>query len=246
MPKTPPRRKPAAKKKPRPKSAPRRPKAKAKTARASRPKTVPRAARAQQPKIVAKAARAQRPAAGRASTLATRFSREELEAAFQRYWRCGAVGENWDAWADRFTENATYVEHVLGNLQGREAIRGWIKPIMALYPEIYTAYEWHMVDPETGRVCVYMQNRRDHPSGQGTIDFPGITILQYAGNGRFDFEEDFWAVPQAQRTLAEYREACAQHDPDHPQRQSRHDWGKGPAWTRGGASYAERPPAPTR
>jgi hypothetical protein len=30
---------------------------------------------------------------------------------------------------------------------------------------------------------VYMQNRRDHPSGTGTIDFPGITILGYAGDG---------------------------------------------------------------
>ena len=38
-------------------------------------------------------------------------------------------------------------------------------------------------DYEIGRAVVYMQNRRDHPSGRGVIDFPGITILQYAGDG---------------------------------------------------------------
>ena len=168
------------------------------------------------------------------------YSRDELEQAFRRYWRTGAVGEDWDAWADLFTEDASYVEHVLGSLSGREAIRAWIKPIMAQFGELYTAYEWHVVDQELGRVVVYMQNRRDHPSGQGTIDFPGITILDYAGNGQWRREEDFWAVPQAQATSQEYAEACARFDPEHKRKQTRHHWGNGPEWTRGGRSYAER------
>ena len=62
-----------------------------------------------------------------------RFDREDMESAFRHYWRCGAVGEDWDAWADLFTLDADYVEHVLGNLKGREAIRAWIKPIMEQY-----------------------------------------------------------------------------------------------------------------
>jgi len=172
------------------------------------------------------------------------FSRDELEQAFQRYWRTGAVGEHWDAWADLFTEDADYVEHVLGNLKGREAIRNWIKPIMVQYSELYTAYEWHSVDAEHGRVVVYMQNRRDHPSGKGVIDFPGITILEYAGNGQWKREEDFWAVPTAYSATSAYAEACKQFDPDHKQKMTRNDWGNGPAWTKGGRSYAERPPPP--
>src|SRR5262249_31324396 len=162
------------------------------------------------------------------------------------YWRCGAVAEDWDAWADCFADDVHYVEHVLGTMRGREAVRAWIKPIMAQYGELYTAYEWHMVDPETGRVGVYMQNRRDHPSGDGTIDFPGITVLQYAGAGRFGYEEDLWAVPQAQRANEAYATARAEHDPDHPAKRTRLHWGDGPAWTRGGRSWAERPPAPGR
>src|SRR5258707_9257333 len=88
------------------------------------------------------------------------FDRDEVEAAFRTYWQLGAVNEDWDNWCDTcFTEDVAYVEHILGNKQGREAVRAWIKPTMADYGEMYTAYEWHMLD-DTGRVVVYMQNRR--------------------------------------------------------------------------------------
>ena len=109
-----------------------------------------------------------------------KFSKAELEKAFQSYWRTGAVNEDWDGFANNFTQDALYIEHVLGTMHGREKIRSWIKPIMEEYCELYTAYEWHTIDEEAGRAIVYMQNRRDHPSGVGTIDFPGITILLYA------------------------------------------------------------------
>ena len=172
--------------------------------------------------------------------LPRRFTKDELEQDFRRYWRTGAVGERWSEWADLFAPDARYVEHILGTRHGREEIRGWIVPIMAKYPEIYTAYEWHMLD-ESGRVVVYMQNRRDHPSGTGVIDFPGVTLLQYAGDGLWSLEEDFWAVPQAQRAFQEYADACKVHDPDHAQKMTRLDWGQGPGFTRGGHSYRERP-----
>ena len=126
------------------------------------------------------------------------FDRDEVEAAFRNYWALGAVGEDWDAWCDEcFTEDVTYIEHILGSKDGREAVRAWIKPTMEDYGEIYTAYEWHMVGDD-GRVVVYMQNRRDNPEpGGAPIDFPGITVLQYAGDGKFSLEEDFWSLPEA-------------------------------------------------
>jgi hypothetical protein len=171
-----------------------------------------------------------------------KFSRAELEAAFQHYWRTGAVNEDWDGFADNFTQDALYVEHVLGTLHGREAIRRWIKPIMEEYGELYTAYEWHSIDDEAGRAVVYMQNRRDHPSGVGAIDFPGITILQYAGDGLWKYEEDFWSVPGARRAVKAYAEACERHDPAHKRKRTRHDWGSGPAWTQGARTWFERAP----
>jgi hypothetical protein len=172
-----------------------------------------------------------------------RFGGDELEQAFRHYWRTGAAGEDWDGFADCFTTDARYVEHVLGNRHGREEIRAWIKPIMERFCELYTAYEWHVVDEAGARVVVYMQNRRDHPSGRGTIDFPGITILRYAGDGLFDGEEDFWSVPAAEAAGLAYRKACDLHDPEHKQKRTRLDWGRGPDWTRGARSWFERPGA---
>ncbi len=169
------------------------------------------------------------------------FDGDELEAAFRLYWQTGAVGEDWDAWADLFTEDAQYVEHVLGNLHGREAIRNWIKPTMEQFCELYTAYEWHTVDPEQGRVIVYMQNRRDHPSGSGVIDFPGITILDYAGKQQWKKEEDYWAVPTAHKATEEYSKARKELDPAHKQKRTRYDWGNGPEWTRGARTFFEHP-----
>jgi SnoaL-like protein len=167
--------------------------------------------------------------------------RDEVEQAFRQYWELGAVGENWDEWCDLcFTDDVTYIEHVLGSHSGREAVRAWINPTMAEYGEIYTAYEWHMIDAG-GRVVVYMQNRRDNPQpGAAPIDFPGMTVLQYAGAGRFSLEEDFWSLPEGVRTMKEYQAACREFDPDHAQKRTRLNWGNGPDWTRGAASYDSR------
>ncbi|MGH9027121.1 MAG: nuclear transport factor 2 family protein [Acidimicrobiia bacterium] len=171
------------------------------------------------------------------------YDLDELEQAFRDYWTKGAVGEDWDAWSDLFTDDVTYLEHVLGPKQGREAVRAWIKPIMADFCELYTAYEWHQCDP-SGRIVVYMQNRRDHPDGKSApIDFPGMTVLRYAGDGKFSLEEDFWSWPEANRATDEYRKACEAHDPDHKAKRTRLNWGSGPAWTKGAPSYAERPGA---
>jgi hypothetical protein len=166
------------------------------------------------------------------------FDRDEVEAAFRTYWELGAVGEDWDAWCDEcFTDDVTYIEHVLGNRNGREAVRAWIKPTMEDYGSIYTVYEWHII--EGRRVVVSMQNRRDHPDAtQAPIDFRGITILDYAGNGKFSLEEDFWSLPEGVATMKQWTAATRDHG-DFVAKRTRRDWGTGPAWTIGAATYAE-------
>lgn len=168
------------------------------------------------------------------------YDNAEVDRALRTYWQLGAVGEDWDAWVDEcFTDDVEYVEHILGNKDGREAVRAWIKPTMEEYGEIYTAYNWHMIGDD-GRVVVHMMNRRDHPDpGQPPIDFPGVTVLQYAGAGRFSLEEDFWSLPEGTRTLREYTDACAQFDPAYRARRTRRHWGSGPSWTQGASTYDE-------
>ena len=166
------------------------------------------------------------------------FDRDEVEAAFRQYWELGAVGEDWDAWCNEcFTDDVTYIEHVLGNRNGREEVRAWIKPTMEDYGSIYTVYEWHII--EGARVVVSMQNRRDHPDpSQPPIDFRGITILEYAGDGRFALEEDFWSLPEGVETMKQWTAATRDHG-DFVAQRTRRDWGTGPAWTIGAATYAE-------
>jgi hypothetical protein len=171
-----------------------------------------------------------------------RHGREHIERAFRQYWRTGAVCEAWDRWVELFTEDALYVDHVLGTFRGRASIGALIDSIVTGFGERYAVYEWHIVDEERDRVVFYMQNRRDHPSGSGTIDFPGVAILQYAGDGRWSHEEDFWSLRAAQAALREYRDACARFDPEHPTKRTRLHWGAGPDWTRGAPSHAKRPP----
>jgi hypothetical protein len=168
----------------------------------------------------------------------SQFDRDEVEAAFRTYWQLGAVGENWDEWCDTcFTEDVMYIEHMFGNKEGREAVRAWIKPTMADYGEMYTAYEWHMVD-DTGRVVVYMQNRRDNPEPDAPpIDFPGMTVLQYAGNGQFSLEEDFWSWTEGGATFKEYVDQSKKFDKDFRLKRTRRNWGNGPKWTQGASTY---------
>ncbi len=156
----------------------------------------------------------------------------EVEMAFRTYWQTGAVGEDWNAWADLFTDDAEYVEHVLGNMHGRDEIKPWIIKIMGDFSELYTYYEWHMVDGD--RVVVYMQNRRDHPDpSQPPIDFPGVTILGYAGDGKWNYEEDYWAYSKATKAAREYADACKEHDPAHARKRTRQNWPTDtPSWTR--------------
>src|SRR5881227_423128 len=108
---------------------------------------------------------------------------DEVERAFRTYWEKGATGEDWDAWSDLFTEDVEYIEHILGAKHGREEVRSWIKPIMAEFGEMYTAYECDMCETSDPSV-VYMQTPRRNPAPNGPpIDFPRMTVHQYAGAG---------------------------------------------------------------
>ena len=83
-----------------------------------------------------------------------RWTRQEIEEALDCYQKtaleAGTSGD-WNAWADLFTEDATYIEHLYGTFGGREAIRKWISSTMAEWPNHqmqYFPHEWVMIDEE--------------------------------------------------------------------------------------------------
>ena len=160
-----------------------------------------------------------------------RFSRQEVEGAFAHWYVTGNVNENWRAWVDLYTDDVFYHDHWWGPLYGKEEVKIWIAASMGGVPEIYTVLDWYTIDD--GVVCFHMQNRRDNPDPDGPpyFDFPGLSTLWYAGDGRWSAEEDFWDLNGARRTAKLYAEACAKTGVTEPeQRMTRQHWPASPEW----------------
>jgi hypothetical protein len=126
----------------------------------------------------------------------SRWSREELEEAFQNYQRAVIeVGKTWDwsGYADHFTEDAKYVEHALGNMEGRENIREWIVSTMNTFPgsemPVYPV-EWYSIDTDKGWVIFKNINTMRDPGDGSVHGAPVITVLEYAGDDKWSYEED--------------------------------------------------------
>jgi hypothetical protein len=127
-----------------------------------------------------------------------RWTREELEGAFADYQstalRAGATGD-WNAWAERFTEDATYVEHAFGTFGGREAIRRWITTTMSTFPGNAMPHfpiDWYVIDEERGWVVCQVWNRMADPGDGSVHQAANFTLLKYAGNGQWSYEEDVY------------------------------------------------------
>jgi hypothetical protein len=161
------------------------------------------------------------------------FEREEVEAAFAHWYAIGPVGEDWQAWVELYTDDVYYCDHFWGPLYGKDEMKVWIAASMGGVPEIYTVLDWYTIDDE--KVCFHMQNRRDNPDPDGPpyFDFPGLSTLWYAGNGKWLAEEDFWDLGGARRTAKLYDEACAKMGVTDPRdRMTRKHWPDSPAWAR--------------
>jgi hypothetical protein len=132
--------------------------------------------------------------------------RSEVEAAFTRYWTIGAIDERWDEWSSVFTDDVHYVEHIYGEMRGKDTVHAWITKLMKDNTDVHAVIDWFMIDG--ARVVVNMQNRYYHPDpSMPPLDFPGITILHYAGNGLFDYEEDYWCLRSAKKCYAAFQAA---------------------------------------
>jgi uncharacterized protein (TIGR02246 family) len=126
------------------------------------------------------------------------YDREELEAAhatFQRVSDACAASADYNDFADLFTEDCTYVEHVFGEMQGREAVRAWIVPLMRQFPNNqmtrYT-HDWVYFDDDAGRIILCARTHMSDPGDGVSYTATNWTRLDYAGNGKFSREEDIY------------------------------------------------------
>ena len=142
-----------------------------------------------------------------------RWAKEELEQTFDKYQKAalkGAQTKDWNDWANCFTADATYVEHHYGRFWGRERILNWITETMNQWPASeMTAFPvtWYSIDEDKGWIiCEVMNRMRD--LGNGSIyQEPNITILHYAGEGLFSYEEDAYNPANMGTTIGAWIEA---------------------------------------
>jgi hypothetical protein len=118
------------------------------------------------------------------------FSRSEVEEAYRNFVAVGDRGD-WDAWADLHSAEGLWVEHTFGTVQGREEIRKVIIRVMKPVPMMLFPVEWHLI--EGNRVVYYpWQVFPDPKGGDEVYRFGCVTILEYAGDGLFSYQEDIY------------------------------------------------------
>jgi ketosteroid isomerase-like protein len=126
------------------------------------------------------------------------WTREEIEQAYQDYQakvRDITASGDWAPFADLFTEDAVYIEHLFGRFEGREAIRAWITKTMSRFPgNLMTGFphEWYVIDEEAGRVVCHIWNDMPDPGDGKRYSAYNITVLMYAGDGLWSSEEDIY------------------------------------------------------
>jgi hypothetical protein len=121
-----------------------------------------------------------------------------LQLGFDRYLaRVEEICESrdWSAFADMFTEDATYSEHAYGDFNGREEIRPWIVQTMTTFPGsemIGFPTAWQVLDPPTNRVICDIRNIMRDPGDGSVHEASNITILTFDDDGNLIREEDIY------------------------------------------------------
>lgn len=166
--------------------------------------------------------------------------RDEVEAAFKHYFKTGIVEEDWIAWSQLFTDDATYHDHYWGTFHGPQQIQAFLEGTMSVGSMVYSVLVWYVIDED--RVVYKVLNRADNPEAGGPpFDFPSLQVITYAGGGKWSSEEDMWTTQEMKRMGQAYGAACAAHDPEHPRRLSRQDWGDWVDWARPAPGHRVEP-----
>jgi len=130
------------------------------------------------------------------------YTTDELAAAFDDFLVVQRA-QDWDAYCEVFTDDAVYVEHALGTYEGRDAIRAWLVPVMEPlvgweYPTLWTTYG-------DDKVAFGWSNRMPAPDGDASVyEFGGVTVLDYAGGGRWSKQEDIYNNEEMKDVLARW------------------------------------------
>jgi SnoaL-like domain len=165
-------------------------------------------------------------------------SREEVEAAFRRYFMTGPILEDWVAWSQLFTDDATYNDHYWGTFHGPAEIQRFLEGTMSFASFVYSPLVWYNID---GSQVVYkVINRADNPEpGGAPFECPSLQVISYAGDGRWASEDDWWTTREMRLLGTGYAAAKARFPASDPM--SRADWGDWVDWARPPSGHAAQP-----
>ena len=139
----------------------------------------------------------------------TVFPREEVEAEFAKYRERAALAVatgDWEQWAAQFTDDAQYREHHYGYFRSQKEIRDWILSVMQPFPTMEFPVSWYLIDGN--RVSALIPNVLPPPDGDdGYYGFDVNTILHYAGDGKWSYEEDVYSPREAEDTVKRWIQA---------------------------------------
>jgi len=145
------------------------------------------------------------------------WHRDELQAAHDHFVHvaneCAGVGE-WRPWVELFTEDADYVEHLFGTFHGREEIHRWISTTMAEWPNSEMTsfpHDWCVCDVERGWWVCQIENRMADPGDGGLYQASNLTVLHYAGDMRFSYEEDVYNPSEFAPMISAWMKAKEAH-----------------------------------
>jgi len=120
-------------------------------------------------------------------------SNDEVRAAHDRYLEIRGQAERgelpWSALARFFTDDATFIDPAWGRVEGIEAIRQFLDESMTGLEGWTFPQDFCLVD--AGRIVTRWMNRLPGQRADGSFyEAPGISLILYAGDGRFRYEED--------------------------------------------------------
>ncbi|MFL6239972.1 MAG: nuclear transport factor 2 family protein [Actinomycetes bacterium] len=108
----------------------------------------------------------------------------------------------WSALADYFTDDAVYIDSAWGRYDGKAAITKFMDDSMAGLSDWRFPEEWAMADGD--RVVSMWWNELPGQRADGSpYRVAGVSILRYAGDGKFDYEYDIFNMVQVLDVITE-------------------------------------------
>lgn len=129
------------------------------------------------------------------------YDRAEISAAIERYLglrRAAIAGEiEWSGLKDVFTDDAVFIDSMWGRHQGVDNLVTFLDNSMKGLQDWDFPHFWEAIDGN--RVFLRWSNRIPGASE----DNMGLSILEYAGDGKFSYEEDLYSESHLMKLMKE-------------------------------------------